>query len=228
MGEKSEIPVILICGPIYSQSLELGKLIAETYQVPHFSLDDIILRLIPSYTKTQRTNYIELMSLLKHKDLSSIMSKTFTFFNELIGQKKPIILSGSGIEFAVNSEISVLLKLNIVTPLEFRVRHSHNTFGMDELSTIDMYYKDIFKTFVSCKARYELTVTPQTQAEETFATVSKESNFITAISEFKTTDDISIIKRTKCLVCGLTYEGKVEVNICPRCGNMDMDKFRDG
>lgn len=227
MGEKSETPVILISGPIYSQSYELGKLISETYQVPHFSLDDIIFKLLPTYNKTQLTNYTELISLVKNPEFSSVISKAFVFFNELVGQKKPIVLSGCGIEFALNIQTSVLLKITLVPSLEFRVRNSTNTFGMDELSTIDMHYKDTFAAFQPIKAEYELSIIPSVRAEETFVSLSKEQSFINAIASFKNQEDMGIIRRVKCLVCELTYEGKEEVNICPRCGNRDPDLFGD-
>lgn len=33
--------------------------------------------------------------------------------------------------------------------------------------------------------------------------------------------------RWKCLVCGYVYEGTVPLNVCPKCGNEDPDKFDD-
>ena len=33
--------------------------------------------------------------------------------------------------------------------------------------------------------------------------------------------------RWKCLVCGYLYEGVTRINICPKCGNEDPDKFED-
>lgn len=33
--------------------------------------------------------------------------------------------------------------------------------------------------------------------------------------------------RWKCLNCGYTYEGNTSVLKCPKCGNVDPDKFGD-
>lgn len=33
--------------------------------------------------------------------------------------------------------------------------------------------------------------------------------------------------RWKCLVCGFLYEGKEPLQVCPKCGNSDPDKFDD-
>jgi len=33
--------------------------------------------------------------------------------------------------------------------------------------------------------------------------------------------------RWKCLVCGFVYEGREPLNVCPKCGNADLDKFTD-
>ena len=33
--------------------------------------------------------------------------------------------------------------------------------------------------------------------------------------------------RWKCLNCGFLYEGTKPLNVCPKCGNSDPDKFDD-
>lgn len=34
-------------------------------------------------------------------------------------------------------------------------------------------------------------------------------------------------RRTKCLVCGFVYEGNKTLEKCPKCGNVDKDKFQE-
>ncbi|MCD4756135.1 hypothetical protein K8R20_00770 [bacterium] len=33
--------------------------------------------------------------------------------------------------------------------------------------------------------------------------------------------------RWKCLKCGFVYEGTKPLNVCPKCGNNDLDMFGD-
>ncbi|MCD4811701.1 hypothetical protein K8R14_03800 [bacterium] len=33
--------------------------------------------------------------------------------------------------------------------------------------------------------------------------------------------------RWKCLKCGFVYEGRKPLNVCPKCGNNDLDMFGD-
>ena len=41
-------------------------------------------------------------------------------------------------------------------------------------------------------------------------------------------EDLDMIwVRWKCLVCGYVYEGASALQVCPKCGNEDVDKFEE-
>ncbi len=257
MAKDSNLkPVVIIDGLTSSGSSSVAKRIAQTLDLKHFSGGQLYRQLCidlghcpkdlndPGFDDAYVTFLKKIVP--KHQEYDLMIDKKFL---ELVkNAKEPLLAEGRTTAALVTiNNIPVIVKVWIVASLKDRVERFKIKYGekvtkrytddqiaqilqqKDELDReryLKIYNIDIFKP-----EQYNdivLDTSGQTLDQSYYQLINHPlfREKIKKLFEFYPDYGTSII-RWKCLVCGYVYEGFVPIKMCPRCGNIDPDKFQD-
>jgi len=255
-GECTLRPVVIIDGLTSSGSSSVASRIAQTLDLKHYSSGKLYRQLCiemghcPKDLKDPNfeSAYVTFLQTIvpKHPDFDIKIDNKFL---ELVkNAKEPMIAEGRVTAALVTKlEIPVIVKVWITADIKSRVERFKIKYGkevakkytdemiakilndkdnLDRERYLKLYNVDIFKP--ELYNDIVLDTSGQTLDESYYQLINHPlfREKIKKLFDFYPDYATSII-RWKCLVCGYVYEGFVPIRMCPKCGNIDPDKFKD-
>lgn len=199
---------------------------SETYQIGQFSFNDAILTNAQNSQQGENI-YQQVIGVFNSGLFVSFRERTKSFVNELLKQNKPLILSGQMIEKMVGAgtENYEIMRVVIDVNMEQRTRVSGLT--SDQVNTLDIFMNEHLGGFDSIHVDTVIQVQEQATALETFKVLTQTQSYQEILQRVLSSIGGGEVFRVKCLLCGLITESSEEIEVCPRCGNRDADKFED-
>ncbi len=249
-------PVVIIDGLSSSGSSSVANRVAETLDLERFSGGQLYRQLCSEKgfcPKDRNAPDFEEKFVIfareiipKHPEFDSTIDNKF--LDLVRNATKPLLAEGRVTAALVTKyNIPVIVKVWITASLaervkRYKLKHANTGAGqytdeqltkiisqkdqLDRERYLRIYNVDIFKP--ELYNDIVLDTTGQTLDQSYYQLINDPifREKIKKLFDFYPDYGTSIV-RWKCLECGYVYEGFVPIHMCPRCGNIDPDKFAD-
>ena len=256
MDAENLKPVVILDGLTSSGSSSVAKRIAQTLNLKRFSSGQLYRQLCIELGHCPQDlhdtgfddAYVHFLKEVvpTHKDFDLKIDSKFL---ELVrNAKEPTMAEGRVTAALVTKEnINVVIKVWVEADVESRVERFKIKYGdsvktkytdeqikeiiqekdnLDRKRYLELYGIDIFKP----EEYNDIVLNTSTQTlDQSYYQLINHTLFrerIKLLSNFYP-DYLTSVIRWKCLVCNYVYEGFVPIKMCPKCGNIDPDKFQD-